>query len=449
MTSHIARTMILALLLPVAVNAARPAIADRDQDGVADVDDLCPYTQSKVAVDVQGCTLDSDFDGVADGGDACPNSKFGAPVNAEGCSREERSTRPALAAAPVAAQPPAAAQTATDPMPAQAPPAAPAAPVVAAAPAVTLPPPAAAAPAAPPAAPKKKTAPRVVAAPIGGGFSNALPPLPMAPELPVDEPAPVVVAKPVPAPAPAPVAPPPAPVVAAAPMAPPPVIAPPPVDEAPAADADMPASDAEAKDHADLLPLLNDENALLAAIDRRNQQRAETEERESREQLARVFDDRSPSKGAAAPRSRASKTPRAEPRLVAPATVAKKPAPPPEPVVAVKQRNTERLLADVPFAAGRSDIGGATLKNLPALMPDLARIIERLPALRVEIIGHADPSEGARADKLAGERAIAVNAWLIGHGVPPSRIKRTSRGVTDPIGDGAANRVVEIYTYPQ
>ena len=61
------------------------AIADSDNDGVADDADQCPNTPSGAVVDSRGCEVDSDGDGVKDSKDECPNTPAGREVNAKGC----------------------------------------------------------------------------------------------------------------------------------------------------------------------------------------------------------------------------------------------------------------------------------------------------------------------------------------------------------------------------
>ena len=64
-------------------------IQDTDNDGVVDVDDLCP--DSTLEVDSDGCDenqRDSDGDGVNDGMDNCPQTEAGFPVDAQGCLDE-------------------------------------------------------------------------------------------------------------------------------------------------------------------------------------------------------------------------------------------------------------------------------------------------------------------------------------------------------------------------
>lgn len=57
---------------------------DEDNDGVADIVDLCPFTPAGVKVDMYGCPIDSDKDGVPDYLDLEPNSAPNAHVDENG-----------------------------------------------------------------------------------------------------------------------------------------------------------------------------------------------------------------------------------------------------------------------------------------------------------------------------------------------------------------------------
>ena len=61
------------------------AVADSDNDGVADDADQCPGTPAGAVVDSRGCERDSDGDGVKDSLDECPNTPAGREVDAKGC----------------------------------------------------------------------------------------------------------------------------------------------------------------------------------------------------------------------------------------------------------------------------------------------------------------------------------------------------------------------------
>lgn len=61
-------------------------VDDQDNDGVRDVDDMCPFSPEGVAVDGQGCAHDNDGDGVPDYLDQCPETPLGTVVDTSGCS---------------------------------------------------------------------------------------------------------------------------------------------------------------------------------------------------------------------------------------------------------------------------------------------------------------------------------------------------------------------------
>jgi len=66
------------------VNVNSDGCADQDNDGVPDIDDLCAYTQNGVNVNTDGCA-DQDNDGVPDTDDLCPNTPYGTTVTSNGC----------------------------------------------------------------------------------------------------------------------------------------------------------------------------------------------------------------------------------------------------------------------------------------------------------------------------------------------------------------------------
>ncbi len=68
---------------------------DSDDDGVNDVDDLCPGTPAEELVNANGCSdsqLDADEDGVSDAEDLCAGTAPEADVDENGCSAEQRDT---------------------------------------------------------------------------------------------------------------------------------------------------------------------------------------------------------------------------------------------------------------------------------------------------------------------------------------------------------------------
>ena len=66
-------------------------LPDDDDDGVPNVDDLCPATPTGASVDADGCA-DTDGDGVFDSFDQCPTTPTEASIDAEGCEIIDPST---------------------------------------------------------------------------------------------------------------------------------------------------------------------------------------------------------------------------------------------------------------------------------------------------------------------------------------------------------------------
>jgi outer membrane protein OmpA-like peptidoglycan-associated protein len=116
-------------------------------------------------------------------------------------------------------------------------------------------------------------------------------------------------------------------------------------------------------------------------------------------------------------------------------------------------RNVEHLFKDVYFTGAKDEIAAPSLKGLDDTIPALVTIMQRLPKMRMVIVAHADPaSESGRAEAIADARALRVHAYLIGHGIPPSRIKRINRGAQEPLvtsGNTSQNRRVDIFVYPE
>lgn len=98
------------------------------------------------------------------------------------------------------------------------------------------------------------------------------------------------------------------------------------------------------------------------------------------------------------------------------------------------------------------DTGSAQLR--PASLPDLDRVARSLrqnPLVVIGIAGHADSTGTSALNKrLSMARAAAVRDYLIGQGVPPSRLEIRGYGSRRPIADNdtrvgrAENRRVEM-----
>ena len=79
------------------LNGCSESQRDNDNDGVLDSQDLCPYTNSNEAQDVDsnGCGAsqrDTDGDGVVDAIDQCPGTPAGTVVDNQGCDESNRDT---------------------------------------------------------------------------------------------------------------------------------------------------------------------------------------------------------------------------------------------------------------------------------------------------------------------------------------------------------------------
>ena len=123
--------------------------------------------------------------------------------------------------------------------------------------------------------------------------------------------------------------------------------------------------------------------------------------------------------------------------------------------VDVSRTEDNQLKLDIPSDVS-FDVGKAVIR--PEMRPILSRFAETLhqnPATTVRIIGHTD-STGTPAGnaKLSIDRANAVAAYLIGHGVLASRLQASGRGQDEPIASNAnemgraQNRRVEIFVRP-
>jgi outer membrane protein OmpA-like peptidoglycan-associated protein len=100
----------------------------------------------------------------------------------------------------------------------------------------------------------------------------------------------------------------------------------------------------------------------------------------------------------------------------------------------------------------RFDTGSARLdpRSLRAL-DKVARSLKENPHIRIEIAGHADATGTVAANRrLSQARADAVRGYLVGRGVPPSRLEARGYGSERPIADNgtregrAENRRVEM-----
>jgi outer membrane protein OmpA-like peptidoglycan-associated protein len=107
------------------------------------------------------------------------------------------------------------------------------------------------------------------------------------------------------------------------------------------------------------------------------------------------------------------------------------PPPPPAPPRATLVEQEIVISEQVQFETDTAVIR----RESDALLTDVARVLSEHPELvRVEVEGHTD-STGTREhnQKLSEERARAVMAWLVAHGIAPERLSAVGRGQDAPI----------------
>ncbi len=104
-------------------------------------------------------------------------------------------------------------------------------------------------------------------------------------------------------------------------------------------------------------------------------------------------------------------------------------------------------IGGVQFATGTADANASARESLSKF----AGIVASYPDLRFNVEGHTDSTGSAATNQeLSLKRAMTVRDYLIGQGVPASKIDVAGRGLSAPIGDNtttdgrARNRRVEI-----
>lgn len=140
--------------------------------------------------------------------------------------------------------------------------------------------------------------------------------------------------------------------------------------------------------------------------------------------------------------------PKVEP-VAAPAPVAKAPVPV-QPKDSWKTVLTEKpvRLEGANFATGSSKL----LKTADVKLNEVVNAAKQYPEVQLEVSGHTD-NRGKKAmnEKLSKNRAAAVKAYLVKHGVAADRIVTAGYADTQPIADNktakgrAANRRVEVH----
>ena len=107
-----------------------------------------------------------------------------------------------------------------------------------------------------------------------------------------------------------------------------------------------------------------------------------------------------------------------------------------------------RAKGDRTFTSGRATLSPA----IRHLLDPLAAMLASNPDLQITIVGHTDSVGGKQAnEKLSRDRAEAVKAYLVAHGVNAEHIEASGRGESEPIAGNdtpagrAANRRAEIF----
>ncbi len=132
---------------------------------------------------------------------------------------------------------------------------------------------------------------------------------------------------------------------------------------------------------------------------------------------------------------------------VAPPTVAP-PAPLPEPPAATVSEHAITISEQVQFETGTAVIRPES----EAILGAVRRALHEHPEIRLlEIQGHTDDTGTPELNqRLSQERAAAVLAWLVAHGVDAARLRPVGYGQTQPLADNtsdegrATNRRVEF-----
>src|ERR687896_656253 len=110
-----------------------------------------------------------------------------------------------------------------------------------------------------------------------------------------------------------------------------------------------------------------------------------------------------------------------------------------------------RLLVETTFAAGTTALTPAARQSIDAFIRQVPGVQER----QLVVVGHTDRTGSEDANyRLGQRRAAAVARYLLDvHGLDPRRVRVSSAGATQPVGDNATadgrqqNRRVEILVY--
>ena len=110
-------------------------------------------------------------------------------------------------------------------------------------------------------------------------------------------------------------------------------------------------------------------------------------------------------------------------------------------------KNKAIIVPNLFFDTGKSVLLPASFTELD----QLAAALSAQTALRIEISGHTDNQGNAAANQaLSAARAQAVSQYLVGKGIPATRLSTKGKGATLPIAPNtdsenrAKNRRVEV-----
>jgi outer membrane protein OmpA-like peptidoglycan-associated protein len=120
--------------------------------------------------------------------------------------------------------------------------------------------------------------------------------------------------------------------------------------------------------------------------------------------------------------------------------------------VQVTQTPDNRLKLDIPSDIS-FDVGRAAIKpNFAPVLNQFATGLAQNPAANVTIVGHTDSTGSDTINNpLSVERAQSTRDYLVGRGIPATRIATDGKGSREPVADNATaagrdkNRRVEIF----
>lgn len=115
------------------------------------------------------------------------------------------------------------------------------------------------------------------------------------------------------------------------------------------------------------------------------------------------------------------------------------------------QKSGKVAVYGIQFETGKA----AVLPGSEPVLSEVLKLMEQQRTLKLRIVGHTDNmGAAAQNERLSGERAAAVKAWLVGRGVAPARLATAGMGASAPVAANdseagrARNRRVELVRLP-